>query len=77
LYTKDYAIKTGPAQLGLTDEELAAAERLAAGDTGPETVPLDNSLAEQLQAELEAQRAEEKRLKDLAIAEAQAALEAQ
>lgn len=76
LYTKDYAIKTGPLQLGLTDEELAAAERLAAGDTGPVTVELDTALADQLKAELEAQRLEEKRLKDLAIAEAQAALEA-
>jgi hypothetical protein len=68
LYTKDYAIKTGPLQLGLTDEELAAAERLAAGDTGPVTVELDTALADQLKAELEAQRLEEKRLKDEKIA---------
>jgi hypothetical protein len=54
--------------LGLTDEELAAAERLAAGDTGPVTVELDTALADQLKAELEAQRLEEKRLKDEKIA---------
>jgi len=63
----DYAIQTGPSQRGLTDEEIAAAERLAAGDTGPVTVELDTSIADALQAELEEQRRLEKELKDAAI----------
>jgi hypothetical protein len=31
-WTKDYAIETGPTQVGLTDEEKAAAERAASGE---------------------------------------------
>jgi hypothetical protein len=47
-FAKEHALQTGPQQAGLTDDEIAEAERLAAGDTGPVTVELDTDLAAQL-----------------------------
>lgn len=74
--TKERAISTGPQQLGFSPEEIAAAQKIADGDTGPVTVELDNSIAEQLEAEMKAQREEEARLKQEAVDAAEAELQA-
>jgi len=60
--------------LGFSPEEIAAAQKIAYGDTGPVTVELDNSIAEQLEAEMKAQREEEARLKQEAVDAAEAEL---
>lgn len=60
--------------MGFSPEEIAAAQKIADGDTGPVTVELDNSIAEQLEAEMKAQREEEARLKQEAVDAAEAEL---
>ena len=77
-YTKEYAIDTAAQQEGATAEEIAAAERAASGevDDGIEEVPIDDSVAEELEKQIAEQRAEEQRIRLEAVAKAEEELAA-